>query len=58
MVPAYVQLVCPVCGEHWEENPSDLPTPSTEFRCGHCEATRRLSEFARTKRDLEIMDRL
>lgn len=58
MVRAYVQLACPSCGEHWESDPSDLTPPDEEFRCNHCGATRRLSEFARTHRDLRIMKEL
>lgn len=58
MVPAYVQLSCPSCDQHWEEDPSDLPPPSEQFKCSHCGATRSLSEFAKTHRDLQIMKEL
>lgn len=55
---AYVQLVCPECGKFWEESPTDLPPAQEEFTCPDCATTRRVAEFMRTDRDLEILERL
>jgi len=55
---AYVQLVCPECRKSWEENPSGLPAPESNFHCPGCHATRRMSEFMRTDRDLATLKRL
>lgn len=55
---AYVQLLCPECSKNWEENPPDLPEHDRNFSCPNCHATRRLSEFMRTERDLETLKRL
>lgn len=55
MVEAFVRLLCPECGKEWESNPSDLPPSRTNQSCSNCHATRRLSEFMRTERDLEIV---
>ncbi len=55
MPEAWIQLRCPECEEHWEENPADLPTPEKEFQCRHCNARHPVSEFMRAKRDLEIL---
>jgi DNA-directed RNA polymerase subunit RPC12/RpoP len=56
MTEAYVALVCPACNEEWEENPSDLPEPDTQFACEHCTERRHLADFLRTSRDLEIVE--
>ena len=53
MVEAFVTLLCPECGKDWQENPSDLPELRTNFSCPSCHATRRLTQFMRTERDLE-----
>ncbi|WP_129115641.1 DUF7836 family putative zinc-binding protein [Halegenticoccus tardaugens] len=55
MVEAFVRLLCPECGKEWEANPSDLPATRRNFDCPNCHATRRLTEFMRTERDLEIV---
>ncbi|WP_435194526.1 hypothetical protein [Natronomonas sp. EA1] len=55
MVEAYVRLLCPECGKHWESSPSDLPEVARTFHCPNCHASRRLSEFARTEHDLRTM---
>jgi ssDNA-binding Zn-finger/Zn-ribbon topoisomerase 1 len=52
---AYVQLLCPECNKDWESTPSELPEPAENFSCPDCHATRRLSEFMRTDRDLETL---
>lgn len=56
MREAFVQLQCPACEKHWEENPSDLPAADEEFVCPDCEERRPTSEFMHTKRDLEILE--
>ncbi|MFB6267977.1 MAG: hypothetical protein ABEI31_09985 [Halodesulfurarchaeum sp.] len=55
---AYVQLYCSECGKAWEDNPSDLPEADSNFHCPNCHATRRMAEFMRTDRDLEMLKRL
>ena len=55
MVEAFVRLVCPECGKEWQETPTDLPEVRTNFTCSACHATRRLSEFMRTERDLRAV---
>lgn len=55
MVEAFVRLLCPECEKEWEGNPSDLPAVKENFSCPSCHATRRLTEFMRTERDMEIV---
>jgi len=55
MVEAFVRLVCPECDKDWEEAPTDLPGHRKNFSCPDCHATRRLAEFMRTERDLELV---
>jgi predicted RNA-binding Zn-ribbon protein involved in translation (DUF1610 family) len=55
MVEAFVRLLCPECGKEWESTPTDLPETRRNFSCPNCHATRRLTEFMRTERDLEIV---
>jgi tRNA(Ile2) C34 agmatinyltransferase TiaS len=55
MVEAFVRLLCPECGKEWESSPTDLPETRRNFSCSNCHATRRLTEFMRTERDLEIV---
>ncbi|MCL9816930.1 hypothetical protein [Natronocalculus amylovorans] len=55
MVEAFVRLVCPECGKEWQETPTDLPEVRKNFSCPACHATRRLSEFMRTDRDLRAV---
>lgn len=55
MVEAFVRLLCPECGKDWEENPTSLPGHRKNFQCPACHATRRLAEFMRTERDLEMV---
>lgn len=56
MTEAWIQLLCPDCREHWEANPADLPAPGEPFECSACGERRSVSEFARTGRDLEIIE--
>lgn len=58
MEEAYVRLVCPECSKDWQSTPRDLPEPSQTFHCPNCHASRRLSEFMRTERDLETLKEL
>jgi ssDNA-binding Zn-finger/Zn-ribbon topoisomerase 1 len=51
----YVRLLCPECGKTWQKSPSELPDPARTFHCPGCHASRRLSEFARTERDLQTL---
>lgn len=55
MVEAFVRLDCPECGKDWESNPSNLPASDENVSCGDCHATRRLAQFMRTDRDLEVV---
>ncbi|MFC5277707.1 hypothetical protein ACFPM1_02820 [Halorubrum rubrum] len=55
MVEAFVRLVCPECAKEWQENPAGLPGLRTNFSCSSCHATRRLTEFMLTERDLETV---
>lgn len=55
MQEAWLQLLCPDCGKHWEAAPSKLPSPETSFTCVECGAERPLSEFMKTTRDLELL---
>jgi len=55
MEEAYVRLLCPECGKHWESTPSDLPEHTSSFHCPGCHASRRLAEFARTDHDLATL---
>ena len=55
MVEAFVRLLCPECGKDWETNPTDLPELRENFSCPSCHATRRLTEFMRTERDMETV---
>lgn len=56
MPEAFIRLVCPSCGESWEDNPVDLPAPPDRFECGSCGERRPTAEFMRTARDLEILE--
>jgi len=55
MVEAFVRLHCPECSKEWESNPSDLPASDENHSCPDCHATRRLAQFMRTDRDLEVV---
>ena len=55
MVEAFVKLRCPECTKQWQENPSDLADLQTNFSCPSCHATRRLTQFMQTERDLEAV---
>lgn len=54
----FVRLLCPECGKSWQKTPSELPDATKTFHCPGCHASRRLSEFARTDRDLENIKKL
>lgn len=58
MQEAWIQLSCPACGKRWQENPVELPEPRESFACEHCGEARTVSEFAKTARDLEILENL
>jgi hypothetical protein len=58
MAEAFVRLVCPECVKAWESTPSELPTPTDMFHCPNCHASRRVAEFMRTDRDLDVLKRL
>ncbi|SEH15587.1 hypothetical protein SAMN04487967_2147 [Natronorubrum sediminis] len=53
-----VQLLCPECTKEWQITPNDLPAPASMFHCPNCHASRRLSEFMRTDRDLQTLKQL
>ena len=55
MVEAFVRLLCPECTKEWESSPSDLPDSDQNLSCPDCHATRRLAQFMRTDRDLEVV---
>ncbi len=55
MQEAWLQLRCPDCDKHWEAAPTALPSPETMFSCDDCGTERSLSEFMKTKRDLELL---
>ena len=55
MPEAWIQVKCPDCEEHFEENPGNLPSPGEEFQCPHCGARHPVSEFMRAKHDLEVL---
>ncbi|MFB6255300.1 MAG: hypothetical protein ABEH58_00995 [Haloplanus sp.] len=55
MDEAYVRLLCPECNKNWEATPSDLPDHTRSYDCPTCHASRRLAEFMRTERDLELV---
>ncbi|MDY6819764.1 MAG: hypothetical protein SVG88_13980 [Halobacteriales archaeon] len=58
MKEAFVQLHCSDCEKAWESTPSELPAHSEDFTCPGCQVTRRMAEFARTERDLEVLKQL
>jgi len=58
MDEAYVRLLCPECGKHWEQSPSELPAVDSTVHCAGCHASRRLSEYARTEHDLRMIKQL
>ena len=53
-----VQLLCPECAKNWQAPPGDLPEPAAVFHCPNCHASRRMSEFTRTDRDLRTLKQL
>jgi len=55
MQEAWIQLQCSDCATEWEANPSDLPAPETSITCDDCGESGRIAEFAKTKRDLEVL---
>ena len=55
MPEAFVRLLCPECGKEWQDSPSDLHGVRKNFSCPSCHATRRLAEFMRTERDMEMV---
>jgi hypothetical protein len=56
MQEARIRLRCPDCEEQWEANPSDLPVSSDRLTCDGCGESRRVSEFAKTARSLEVLE--
>ena len=55
MQEAWIPLTCPDCGDQWEAEPSSLPRPGTDFACPYCGASRKISEFVKTERGLDIL---
>ncbi|WP_302080953.1 hypothetical protein [Salinibaculum rarum] len=55
MNEAFVQLSCPACDKQWEDEPTALHAPDTDFTCPDCGESRHPSEFMRTDRDLEVL---
>ena len=53
-----VKLLCPECTKSWQSPPGELAAPATMFHCPNCHASRRLSEFMRTDRDLRTLKQL
>ncbi|WP_435358903.1 hypothetical protein [Haloarchaeobius sp. DFWS5] len=53
---AFVALVCPDCDHGWEAKPHKLPDPKSEYECTACSNRRRLSEYLKTQRDLEVVE--
>jgi predicted RNA-binding Zn-ribbon protein involved in translation (DUF1610 family) len=58
MQEAYVQLTCPSCDKHWEEDANHMPDPKESFTCPDCASEHPAAEFARTERDLEVLREL
>ena len=58
MAEAFVRLLCPECRKAWQSTPTELPSPTGMFRCPTCQASRRVAEFMRTERDLDVLKRL
>lgn len=55
MREGWIPLECADCGEQWENNPADLPSPGNEFECDHCDARRPVSEFVATTEGLNVL---
>jgi len=56
MVDAFIRLVCPECNKEWQDNPARNYRASVRTSAvPDCHATRRLTEFMRTERDLEAV---
>ncbi|WP_121741159.1 DUF7836 family putative zinc-binding protein [Natronorubrum halophilum] len=53
-----VKLLCPECTKNWQHSPNDLPAAANMFHCPNCHASRRLSEFMQTDRDLRTLKQL
>ncbi|ELZ17891.1 hypothetical protein HTZ84_03525 [Haloterrigena sp. SYSU A558-1] len=53
-----VQLLCPECAKDWQISPGELPAAADMFHCPGCHASRRMSEFTRTDRDLQTLKQL
>jgi len=58
MEEAHVQLLCPECGKNWQIKPGELPERERTYHCPNCHASRRLSEFTKTERDLRTLKQL
>jgi DNA-directed RNA polymerase subunit RPC12/RpoP len=58
MEEAHVQLRCPECGKDWQTKPGELPDRDRTYHCPNCHASRRLSEYLRTERDLTTLKQL
>lgn len=58
MEEANVKLLCPECTKEWQVEPGALPDSADIFHCPNCHASRRLSEFTRTDRDLRTLKTL
>lgn len=58
MQEAYVELTCPNCNKLWERDPNELGDAETPFECPDCGERAPLGEFARTTRDLEVIEEM
>ncbi|WP_255149737.1 hypothetical protein [Halorarius halobius] len=58
MQEAFVELTCPNCDKLWEEDANYMPDPDESFVCPDCSTERSASVFARTERDLEVLQQL
>ncbi|GAB3673553.1 DUF7836 family putative zinc-binding protein [Halopiger thermotolerans] len=56
MREGWIQLECPDCGDQWEADPADLPSPGNRYVCEHCASERPIPEFVKTKRGLDILE--
>ena len=58
MEEAHVRLVCPECTKEWQSKPQELPERDRTFHCPNCHASRRLSVYLATERDLKTLKQL
>lgn len=58
MEEAHVQLVCPECTKEWQSKPQELPESERTFHCPNCHASRPLTRYIPTERDLKALQQL